>query len=212
MDYILNIDLPILIKTVGYLGIFLIIFAESGLFFGFFLPGDTLLFTAGLLASQGYFDITLLILFITFAAILGDQIGYLFGIKVGPKIFNHDDSFFFKKRYVADAEKFYKEHGKKAIILARFMPVVRTFIPILAGVGKMHYRTFVTYNIMGGLLWGRRYNFSRIFFRPKNSKCRYIFNSNIVINRFCFNASSDFFFYLQQSKKMKTKFLPVRIF
>ena len=154
MDYILNIDLPILIKTVGYLGIFLIIFAESGLFFGFFLPGDTLLFTAGLLASQGYFDITLLILFITFAAILGDQIGYLFGIKVGPKIFNHDDSFFFKKRYVADAEKFYKEHGKKAIILARFMPVVRTFIPILAGVGKMHYRTFVTYNIMGGLLWG----------------------------------------------------------
>ena len=154
MDYILNIDLPILIKTVGYLGIFLIIFAESGLFFGFFLPGDTLLFTAGLLASQGYFDITLLILFITFAAILGDQIGYLFGIKVGPKIFNHDDSFFFKKRYVADAEKFYKEHGKKAIILARFIPVVRTFIPILAGVGKMHYRTFVTYNIMGGLLWG----------------------------------------------------------
>ena len=154
MDYILNIDLPILIKTVGYLGIFLIIFAESGLFFGFFLPGDTLLFTAGLLASQGYFDITLLILFITFAAILGDQIGYLFGIKVGPKIFNHDDSFFFKKRYVADAEKFYKEHGKKAIVLARFMPVVRTFIPILAGVGKMHYRTFVTYNIMGGLLWG----------------------------------------------------------
>jgi len=154
MDYILNIDLPILIKTVGYLGIFLIIFAESGLFFGFFLPGDTLLFTAGLLASQGYFDITLLILFITFAAILGDQVGYLFGIKIGPKIFNHDDSFFFKKRYVADAEKFYKEHGKKAIVLARFMPVVRTFIPILAGVGKMHYRTFVTYNIMGGLLWG----------------------------------------------------------
>src|SRR3990167_5820535 len=154
MDYILNIDLPILIKTVGYLGIFLIIFAEAGLFFGFFLPGDTLLFTAGLLASQGYFDITLLILFITFAAILGDQVGYLFGIKVGPKIFNHDDSFFFKKRYVADAEKFYKEHGKKAIVLARFMPVVRTFIPILAGVGKMHYRTFVTYNIMGGLLWG----------------------------------------------------------
>ena len=154
MDYILNIDLPILIKTVGYLGIFLIIFAESGLFFGFFLPGDTLLFTAGLLASQGYFSVTLLILLITFAAILGDQVGYLFGIKIGPKIFNHDESFFFKKRYIADAEKFYKEHGKKAIILARFIPVVRTFIPILAGVGKMHYRTFVTYNIMGGLLWG----------------------------------------------------------
>ncbi|MEK7104422.1 MAG: VTT domain-containing protein [Patescibacteria group bacterium] len=154
MDFILNIDLPILIQTIGYLGIFLIIFAESGLFFGFFLPGDTLLFTAGLLASQGYFDITLLVLLVTFGAVLGDQIGYLFGKKIGPKIFTRDDSFFFKKRYITDAENFYKKHGKKAIVFARFIPVVRTFIPILAGVGNMHYKTFVSYNILGGLFWG----------------------------------------------------------
>jgi membrane-associated protein len=153
MDFILNIDLPILIQTIGYLGIFLIIFAESGLFFGFFLPGDTLLFTAGLLASQGYFDITLLVLLVTLGAVLGDQVGYLFGVKIGPKIFTRDDSFFFKKRYIADAENFYAKHGKKAIVLARFIPVVRTFIPILAGVGKMHYATFVSYNIIGALIW-----------------------------------------------------------
>jgi len=153
MDFILNIDLPILIHTIGYLGIFFIIFAESGLFFGFFLPGDTLLFTAGLLASQGYFNITLLVLLVTFGAILGDQVGYWFGVKIGPKIFIRDESFFFKKRYIADAENFYKKHGKKAIVLARFIPVVRTFIPILAGVGKMHYSTFISYNIIGALIW-----------------------------------------------------------
>lgn len=154
MDSILNIDLPLLIKTVGYLGIFLIIFAESGLFFGFFFPGDSLLFTAGLLASQGYFNIILLIFLTTSGAILGDQIGYLFGKKVGPKIFNRDDSFYFKRKYITDAENFYQKYGKKTIILARFVPIVRTFVPILAGVGKMHYKTFITYNFIGGFLWG----------------------------------------------------------
>jgi membrane-associated protein len=153
MDFILNIDLSLLIQTIGYLGVFFIIFAESGLFFGFFLPGDTLLFTAGLLASQDYFNITLLVLVVTFAAVLGDQIGYLFGLKIGPKIFTHDDSFFFKRKHISEAENFYAKHGKKAIVLARFIPVVRTFIPILAGVGKMHYKTFVSYNILGGLIW-----------------------------------------------------------
>ncbi|HAS80759.1 MAG: hypothetical protein UR25_C0003G0039 [Candidatus Nomurabacteria bacterium GW2011_GWE1_32_28] len=154
MDFIFNLDLQTLVKTIGYLGIFFIIFAESGLFFGFFLPGDSLLFTVGLLASQGYFDILLLILVVTFAAVLGDQIGYLFGKKIGPKIFTHDDSFLFKKKYISDAENFYQKHGRKAIVMARFIPIVRTFIPILAGVGKMHYRTFITYNIFGGLIWG----------------------------------------------------------
>jgi membrane-associated protein len=153
MDSILNIDLSILIQTIGYLGIFFIIFAESGLFFGFFLPGDTLLFTAGLLASQGYFNIFSLVLLVTLGAIGGDQIGYLFGRKFGPKIFTRNDSFFFKKRYIADAENFYAKHGKKAIVLARFVPIVRTFIPILAGVGKMHYTTFISYNIIGALIW-----------------------------------------------------------
>ncbi|MCM2339071.1 MAG: DedA family protein [Burkholderiales bacterium] len=154
MDFLLNIDLPALITTIGYVGVSLIIFAESGLFFGFFLPGDSLLFTAGLLASQGYFNIILLVLGISIAAILGDQIGYLFGMKIGPKIFTKDDSFFFKKKYIVDAENFYNKHGKKAVVMARFLPVVRTFIPILAGVGKMHYATFVTYNVIGGLIWG----------------------------------------------------------
>ena len=154
MDSLLNLDLPILIKTVGYFGVFFIIFAESGLFFGFFLPGDTLLFTAGLLASQGYFDVAVLTLIIVFAAVLGDQVGYLFGKKFGPKIFNKDESFYFKKRYVTDAENFYKKHGRKTVILARFIPIIRTFIPILAGMGNMRYRTFITYNIIGGTIWG----------------------------------------------------------
>ena len=167
MDSIFNIDLPILIKTIGYLGVFFIIFAESGLFFGFFLPGDTLLFTAGLLASQGYFNIALLVLLIVLAAVLGDQIGYFFGKKVGPKIFTRDESFYFKKRYITDAENFYKKHGKKTIILARFIPVIRNFVPILAGVGKMHYKTFVTYNIIGGLLWGAGITLSGYFLGQK---------------------------------------------
>ena len=153
MNFILNLDLPMLIETIGYLGIFLIIFAESGLFFGFFLPGDTLLFTAGLLASQGYLSITLIILITVLGAVLGDQIGYLFGRKFGPKIFKRDESFFFKKKHVAEAENFYKKYGKKTVLLERFMPVIRTFIPILAGVGKMRYKTFITYNIIGGIFW-----------------------------------------------------------
>ncbi|MCX6751277.1 MAG: VTT domain-containing protein [Candidatus Nomurabacteria bacterium] len=154
MDFLLNIDLPVLIQAIGYFGIFFIIFAESGLFFGFFLPGDSLLFTAGLLASQGYFNIIILVLLTTLGAIGGDQIGYLFGKKVGPKIFTRDESFFFRKKYIIDAENFYKKYGKKTIIIARFVPVVRTFVPILAGVGSMNYKTFVTYNVVGGLLWG----------------------------------------------------------
>jgi len=154
MNFILNLNLPMLIEAIGYLGIFLIIFAESGLFFGFFLPGDTLLFTAGILASQGYLDIVIVLLITVFGAVLGDQIGYLFGKKFGPKIFKHDESFFFKKRYVVQAEDFYKKYGKKTVLLSRFMPVIRTFIPILAGVAKMRYKTFIIYNVIGGILWG----------------------------------------------------------
>lgn len=154
MNFILNLDLPMLIRTIGYLGIFLIIFAESGLFFGFFLPGDTLLFTAGLLASQGYLSIAIILIITILGAVLGDQIGYLFGRKFGPKIFKRDNSFFFKKKYVVQAENFYKKYGKKTVLLSRFMPIIRTFIPILAGVAKMRYKTFITYNIIGGILWG----------------------------------------------------------
>ncbi len=142
------------LTTIGYLGILLIIFAESGLFFGFFLPGDSLLFTAGLLASQGVFNIYLLILCIGFAAILGDTVGFWFGRYIGPRLFTKEDSFFFHTKHITRTALFYKKYGPKAIVLGRFIPIVRTFVPILAGVGNMRYPLFLTYNIIGGLLWG----------------------------------------------------------
>ena len=146
-------DLIAIIKAAGYLGLFGMIFAESGLFVGFFLPGDSLLFTAGLLASKGFLDIYILISLTFLAAVLGDNTGYWFGKKTGPKIFVKDDSLFFHKDHVAKAENFFKKYGPKTIILARFIPFVRTFAPILAGVGKMNYKTFFIYNLFGGLLW-----------------------------------------------------------
>lgn len=150
----LHIDIITLIQAVGYIGLFAIIFAESGLFFGFFLPGDSLLFTAGLLASQGYFNYYILAIIFAFAAILGDNVGYMFGKKIGPKIFTREDSFFFQKKHVERTHNFYEKYGTKTIVLARFIPIVRTFAPILAGVGKMNYGLFFRYNIIGGLLWG----------------------------------------------------------
>ncbi len=149
----LDISLVTLIKTVGYIGLFAIIFAESGLFVGFFLPGDSLLFTSGFLASQGYFDIAVLIVLCFAAAVLGDNFGYLFGKRVGPAIFKREDSLFFHKKHLARAQDYYSRYGGKTIIMARFIPVVRTFAPILAGVGRMHYRTFVAYNVVGAVLW-----------------------------------------------------------
>lgn len=149
-----HFDLITFIQALGYLGLFAIVFAESGLFFGFFFPGDSLLFTAGLLASQGIFDITILTIIITLGAILGDNVGYWFGAKVGPVIFNREDSFFFHKRHVERTRLFYLKHGSRAIVLARFVPIVRTFAPILAGVGTMPYKEFLKYNLVGGILWG----------------------------------------------------------
>lgn len=133
---------------------FAIVFAESGFLLGFFLPGDSLLFTAGLLATQGYFSIWFLIPLIIVAAISGDSFGYWCGKKFGPKIFSREDSFFFHKKHAERAKTFYEKYGQKAILLARFVPIVRTFVPILAGVGQMNYRNFVGYNILGGFLWG----------------------------------------------------------
>lgn len=151
--HLFGFDLITLIQTAGYAGIFIIIFAESGLFIGFFLPGDSLLFTAGFLASQGYFNILILVALCFIAAVLGDNFGYMFGRKVGPSIFKREDSLLFNKKHLIYAAEFYQRHGKKTIVLARFMPFVRTFAPILAGVGNMHYGTFLFYNILGGLLW-----------------------------------------------------------
>jgi len=146
-------NLQELIINASYLGLFAIIFAESGLLIGFFLPGDSLLFTAGFLASVGIFNLPFLVIILFIAAVLGDNVGYTFGKKVGPKIFKREDSLFFHKDHLEKAKVFYEKHGGKTIVLARFMPIVRTFAPILAGVGTMDYKTFFTFNIIGGALW-----------------------------------------------------------
>ncbi len=146
-------DLQSFLQTIGYIGIAAAVFAESGLFFGFFLPGDSLLFTAGLLAAKGYFNLSLLIGLCFLGAVLGDNVGYAFGRRVGPRIFTREDSRFFHRHHVERARAFYEIHGKKTIVLARFVPIVRTFAPIVAGVGEMSYRTFVAYNLIGGALW-----------------------------------------------------------
>ncbi len=149
----LGIDLADLIRAVGYLGLFAIIFAESGLLIGFFLPGDSLLFTAGFLASQGFLDLGLLCGICFVAAVAGDQVGYAFGRRVGRPLFDRPDSRFFKRKHLLAAEAFYEKHGPKTIVIARFLPIVRTFAPIVAGVATMHYRRFVVYNVVGGGLW-----------------------------------------------------------
>jgi membrane-associated protein len=142
-----------LISAVGYVGLFAIIFAESGLFIGFFLPGDSLIFTAGLLASQELLNIWLLIPVLFLAAVLGDNFGYAFGKKIGPAIFKKEEGLLFKKKNLDRAQSYYERYGAKTLVLARFMPIVRTFAPILAGVGRMEYRKFFAYNLLGGALW-----------------------------------------------------------
>lgn len=159
METLLHINLAEILKAVfhtagiGYIIIFAIIFAESGLLIGFFLPGDSLLFTAGLLASQGIISLWILIIVVMAGAILGDTVGYWFGHKAGPMIFKREDSRLFKKENLVRAEKFYERHGAKTIVLARFIPFIRTFAPIVAGVGSMKYKTFLIYNIAGGIAW-----------------------------------------------------------
>lgn len=143
----------VIIKAVGIIGIILIVFAETGLFFGFFFPGDSLLFTAGIFASQGFFSIEVLLISCIIAAILGDSVGYWSGRKYGRKLFDRDESFFFKKKRLYDAELFYEKHGKSTIIIARFVPIIRTFAPIVAGIGNMNYYSFISYNIFGGIFW-----------------------------------------------------------
>ena len=149
-----------LIDKVGLVGIWVIVFAESGLLVGFFLPGDSLLFTAGFFASSPdsipealHLNLPLLLVGCFVAAVAGDQVGYLFGRRVGPALFNRPDSRFFKRQNVEKAQRFFDKHGAKTIVLARFVPIVRTFAPIVAGVSTMRYRTFVTFNLVGGALW-----------------------------------------------------------
>ncbi len=148
-----HFDLESLIRTAGYLGLFAIIFAETGLLIGFFLPGDSLLFTAGFLASQDYLNIWLLVTVCFAAAVTGDAVGYAFGNRVGRRLFQRPESRLFRPEYLRRAEVFFEQHGGKAIILARFMPIVRTFVPIIAGVGAMRYPRFAAFNVIGALLW-----------------------------------------------------------
>jgi membrane-associated protein len=143
-----------LVKDFGYLGIFITLFLESGVIFGFFLPGDSLLFTAGLLASQHYLNIAGLIIVSVSAAILGNNAGYYTGKIIGPALFNKKSSLWFSPERVKEAHAFFEKEGPLSLVLARFIPAVRTFVPIIAGVGKMSYRTFLIFNAAGGLLWG----------------------------------------------------------
>ncbi len=143
-----------LIQTIGYIGIFFMVFAESGLFFGFFFPGDSLLFTAGFLASQNIFDIKILVPLMIIGAVSGDSVGFWMGGKFAKWLMSRHESFFFKKEYIERANKFYNKHGGKALIMARFVPAVRTFVPIVAGMANMEYKKFISFNVFGGLLWG----------------------------------------------------------
>lgn len=149
----MHFDLKDFIQSVGYFGIFGIVFAESGLLVGALLPGDSLLFTAGFLASQDILSLPLLLVITFVAAVAGDSVGYATGSRYGHRIFKKADSILFNHKHIERAEAFYKLHGGKALILARFMPIVRTIAPILAGVGKMPYRKFVSFNIIGAFLW-----------------------------------------------------------
>ncbi|AZK95685.1 MULTISPECIES: DedA family protein [Streptomyces] len=151
------LDPDYLIGTFGLIGVLIIVFAESGLLIGFFLPGDSLLFTTGLLVTSGKLDtlpLWAVCTLIVLAAVIGDQVGYLFGRKVGPALFKKPDSRFFKQENVEKAHDFFEKYGPKSLVLARFVPIVRTFTPIIAGVSRMNYRSFITYNIVGGVLWG----------------------------------------------------------
>jgi membrane-associated protein len=142
-----------LIQVVGYTGLILIVFAETGLLIGFFLPGDSLLIAAGLFAAKGDMNILILISTLTVAAIVGDAVGFYIGRKLGPKLYNKEDSFFFRKKHLIAAHELYEKHGGKTIIIARFIPIIRTFAPTVAGAAEMNYFRFAMFNVIGGFLW-----------------------------------------------------------
>lgn len=149
-----NILDPIyLLSAFGYIGLAVILFAETGLLIGFFLPGDSLLFAAGLVAAQGHLNVFLVMLVAALAAIAGDSFGYYFGKSTGPKLFVRKDSRLFSQAYITKAHVFFEKYGARSVILARFVPIVRTFTPIIAGASSMTYMTFLRYNIIGALIW-----------------------------------------------------------
>jgi membrane-associated protein len=153
IDQILHFNLTEWVTTIGTVGVLLVIFCETGLFVGCFFPGDSLLFTAGMLATRGVFHLSLLIPLAIIAAILGYACGYWFGDKLGYWLVKRPDGFFFKKKYLQQAHDFYDKHGGMAMVLCRLIPIVRTFCPIVAGMGEMPFRRYTVYNIIGALIW-----------------------------------------------------------
>jgi len=149
----MSLDPVHLIQSAGLIGVFFMVFSETGLFFGFFLPGDSLLFPIGILAAQGFIDPWSFALAASLGAILGDSVGYFLGRRFGPAIFIKEESFFFSKKYVERTERFYEKYGRTTVFLARFTPIVRTFAAPMAGVGKMPYPIFLFWNILGGIIW-----------------------------------------------------------
>ncbi|MGE5819619.1 MAG: VTT domain-containing protein [Deltaproteobacteria bacterium] len=146
-------DVEFLVRTGGLLVLIIIVFTETGLLLGFFLPGDSLLVTAGIFAARGDLDLITLNTSLSLAAIAGDTVGYGIGARTGPRIFTREDSLFFNRKHLISAKEFYDRHGGFTIVVARFMPIIRTFAPVVAGVGTMGYRKFVAYNIFGGIFW-----------------------------------------------------------
>ena len=146
-------NVPELIRWGGLIGLIVIVFAETGLMIGFFLPGDSLLVTAGLFAARGDFDVATLILTLSLAAIIGDAVGYWIGKRTGQALYSRPNSFFFRRSHLIKTHEFYEKHGGKTIVIARFMPILRTFAPVVAGAAEMTYRKFAIYNIAGGIGW-----------------------------------------------------------
>lgn len=169
LDLFFHMDkhLATLVDLIGnwvYVFLFLVIFVETGLVVAPFLPGDSLLFVAGTLAGSGYLSITVVYVSLLIASVLGDTVNYWFGHFIGQKVFSKENSKIFKKEYLEQTREFYEKHGSKAIILARFLPILRTFAPFIAGVGRMHYRTFIAFNILGAALWVTLFTFAGYFF------------------------------------------------
>jgi len=196
-------NLEELIKWGGLTVLIIIVFAETGLLIGFFLPGHSLLITAGLIAAQGYFDIYVLNVSLILAAIIGDQVGYVFGRKTGPKLFNREKSLLFDKDHLIKAKHFYEKYGGRAIIYARFVPFARTFAPIVAGIGQMDYRKFISFNIFGGILWVASmtllgYFFGNIPFIKKNFEY-------VIIGVILLSVMPVIFGYLSHRKEQKLK-------
>lgn len=154
LEQLFQLNILQLVTLIGYIGIIAIIFSETGLFFGFFLPGDSLIFAAGLLAAKGIFNIWILVPLLIISAILGYSVGYWFGDKLGNWLLKRRESFFFKRHYLEKARDFYNRHGGKSLVIGRLVPIVRTFVPIVAGMVEMPFKKYCLYNIAGAILWG----------------------------------------------------------